>query len=573
MLEVQVRNERQQEKVAHAEGPLLIGRAPEGEGRHLVIEDLRVSRRQLRVSLGQGGRVFIENLGKDLRLADGEVLTRGNSQSFALPLSLRIGHTTLELTGPSADLHTIAPPVSATTVRDVQAAPPSVTNLASLGQSPAPEVLTHWFETLLSVQAAAANSDAFHEQTARALVELVGLDRGLVLKREGNDWGLVAGHSRDGQSSDKFSRTVLREVLSGRRTYFDSPRGADLAQSLLSLECVVASPIFGPDQQVVGVVYGSRDLRRAAAGQAGISNLEAQVVQLLAGAVSAGLSRVEQEEEAARLRVQFEQFFSPALASELERNPRLLDANEREITVLFSDVRGFSAIAEQLGARRTYELVGDLLDRLTKQVLEHGGVVVDYYGDGLEAMWNAPTDQPDHSLLASRAALAMQAEMPGLNETWGADVGRPLRVGIGLHRGTALVGNAGSKRRMKYGPRGHVVNLASRVESATKKLGARVLVTDAVRAGLGEELELRRLGPARVAGIDELVGLHELGAPEDPSSSDVHARVLEHFEAERFEEAIRAAEGVQPGAALSLLLESAARGQASGGAAFDLSRK
>ena len=279
----------------------------------------------------------------------------------------------------------------------------------------------------------------------------------------------------------------------------------------MSLECVVASPIFGPQDSVEGVVYGSRDLRRSPSGS-GITALEAQVVQLLAGAVSAGWARLEQEAEAARLRVQFEQFFSPRLAAELERNPRLLDATEREITVLFSDVRGFSSVSERLGARQTYEMIADLLDGLTKQVLAHGGVIGDYYGDGLEAMWNAPTDQPGHALQACRAALAMQAEMPGLNDTWRREVGEPLRVGIGLHSGRALVGNAGSRRRLKYGPRGHVVNLASRVEGATKKLGVSVLVTEAVAAQVRQaaDLVLRRLGRARMAGVDEPVDLHEL---------------------------------------------------------------
>jgi len=188
-------------------------------------------------------------------------------------------------------------------------------------------------------------------------------------------------------------------------------------------------------------------------------------------------------------------------------------------------------------------------------------------------MWNAPTDQPDHSLLASRAALAMQAELPGLNETWSEHVGEPLRVGIGLHRGTALVGNAGSRRRMKYGPRGHVVNLASRVESATKRLGVTTLVTDTVRAALGDELPLRRMGRARMAGIDELVGLYQLGSAADEVTGEAHARALEFFETSRYEQAISSGGGVEPDAALSLLLEAAASGDSAQGAAFDLSRK
>ena len=193
MLEVHVHNDRQDQRVCHEDGPLLIGRAPEGEGRLLVIEDLRVSRRQLRVERREGRKIVLENFGKDLRLTDGTLIERGGMKEVELPLRLRVGNTNLEFSGSPSELATIAPPVSATLQRVRHEAQPSFSNLASLGQSPTPEVLTRWFETLLSVQAAAANSDVFHEQTARALVDLVGLDRGLVLRKQGPDWRLLAG--------------------------------------------------------------------------------------------------------------------------------------------------------------------------------------------------------------------------------------------------------------------------------------------------------------------------------------------------------------------------------------------
>ncbi|MCA1481109.1 hypothetical protein I6F37_39950, partial [Bradyrhizobium sp. NBAIM08] len=147
------------------------------------------------------------------------------------------------------------------------------------------------------------------------------------------------------------------------------------------------SPVFGAADGIVGVVYGSRGIQPGAK-RPGILPMEARLVQLLAGAVSAGLARMEKEAEAARNRARFEQFASPVVAAELERNPELLAGNEREITVPFSDLRGFSRISEQLGARDTFQLVADVMDTLTEQVLKHGGIIIDYYGDGLAAMWN-----------------------------------------------------------------------------------------------------------------------------------------------------------------------------------------
>jgi adenylate cyclase len=248
----------------------------------------------------------------------------------------------------------------------------------------------------------------------------------------------------------------------------------------------------------------------------GITPLEAQWVQLLAAAVSAGLARKEQEAAAARNRARFEQFFSPELADELERNPSLLEGATRDITIFFSDIRSFSRISEVLPARDLFRFVGDVMDRLTECILQFKGVIIDYYGDGVAAMWNAPTDLANHAELACRAAMAMQEEAVRLNETWQEVIGMPLKFGIGIHTGTAEVGNAGSSRRLKYGPRGHAVNLAARVEGATKQMGVPVLITGATRAALGKDFATRRLCSVRVVGMEESVALYELycGTPQ-----------------------------------------------------------
>jgi adenylate cyclase len=281
------------------------------------------------------------------------------------------------------------------------------------------------------------------------------------------------------------------------------------------------------------VIYGSRS-RLSSHHGGGIGALEAQVVQLLASAAGAGLARQAQEAEATQLRAQFEQFFSPKLARELQKNPRLLEGQEREVTVLFSDLRGFSRLAERLGPRNICKLVGDAMDCFSSRVKEFDGVVVDFAGDGMLAMWNAPADQEDHASLACRAALAMLNDLPTISEAWKETLPAPLSLGIGINTGTALVGNVGSRSRFKYGPFGHTVNLASRVEGATKHLGIPILVTQTTKARIGENFATRRICKARLLGIDEPVDLFELSAEKAPaewvSRRDAYEKALKLYE-------------------------------------------
>ena len=292
---------------------------------------------------------------------------------------------------------------------------------------------------------------------------------------------------------------------------------------------------------MIGAVYGAR---RGSGRSLEIQPLEAQLTQVLAAAVAAGLARLESEAQAARRRVQFEQFFTPDLAAALDRDPALLDGSEREVTVLFADIRGFSGLSEKMLARLACELIRDIMEHLTAKIMESSGVVVDYIGDGLLAMWNAPLEQPDHAARACRAALAMRDGLPELNRRWEGRIGRTIGLGIGINSGPALVGNTGSHQKFKYGPLGHTVNLASRVEGATKHLGVSLLITGSTRARLGNDFATRRLCRARVVGIAGEVELHELHAesasPEWQDRCESYEHALALYEAGKWSEASQA---------------------------------
>ncbi|MEM7697232.1 MAG: response regulator [Verrucomicrobiota bacterium] len=232
------------------------------------------------------------------------------------------------------------------------------------------------------------------------------------------------------------------------------------------------------------------------------------------------MARLNASLEKKRLREQvFEQHFTPELARELARNPdpMKMQARQARVTCLFCDIRGFSSISEKLGPSQTVDWLSGVMGEFSSIVIDHGGVLVDYTGDELLAMWGAPSEQPNHAELACRAALEIMARLPSINESWQPIVGAETAVGIGVNTGEALVGNIGTHRKFKYGPLGTVVNLASRVQGATRFLKTSLLITGDTAAELPPDLLTRRLCQVRVQNIVAPVDLHELESIDSPA--------------------------------------------------------
>jgi adenylate cyclase len=517
MLRFFVSNKKDSLRFEHAGGLLEFGREAKMGSPRVVLNDPYVSSSHLRVEERPGGQVQVTNLSKRLPvlLADGTEIGIDEVSTVALPARMTIGESLIEIQSgeelpidPSS-LMTVAQPVNRSSVTK-----PLV--LDQLTGNPNPEELARWFESVITVQRAAAGSPNFYNEIARAVVELIGLDYALVMLRKGDDWDVVSRYAAPDAPRLEFSRTVLDRLIAEKRTFYQASGLTNTAQSLSGITTLVASPVLDSEgEKVLGAVYGAK-VRRSALGGDELKPLHAQLVQVLAAAAGAGIARMESETEAARRLVQFEQFFSRELAEELDRNPELLAGQDREVTILVSDVRGFSRIAERFSPRETCLLMGDVLERLTTRIKDHGGVVVDYAGDGILAMWNAPVPQPDHAARACRAAIAMLGELAGLNERWAERIQTRLALGIGINTGEALVGNTGSVHRLKYGPLGNTVNLASRVEGVTKQLGVPVLITETTHEKLGGAFATRRLCQVRVVGIDTPVVLHELHGETAP---------------------------------------------------------
>ncbi|MBL8591026.1 MAG: adenylate/guanylate cyclase domain-containing protein, partial [Methylobacteriaceae bacterium] len=277
------------------------------------------------------------------------------------------------------------------------------------------------------------------------------------------------------------------------------------------------------------------------------------------------------ESERRSVREAFGRYLSPVMVARLADDPSglRLGGETRVVTALFADARAFTARAETLDARGVVDFLNRLHTPLTAAVLAEGGTVDKYIGDGLMAFWNAPIETADHAARACRAALAMQRAVARLDAAMQAEAeaaGRrhvPVRIGVGVNTGEAFVGNMGSAQRFDYSIVGDMVNVAARLESATKELGAPILVAEATRAAAGD-LRFLPMPPVEVKGKAaqlRIYALHGEAAAGDgfEALAAAHARALAAATAGERESALaalRTMPAARPYAALYARLEA-----------------
>jgi adenylate cyclase len=246
-------------------------------------------------------------------------------------------------------------------------------------------------------------------------------------------------------------------------------------------------------------------------------NLTLPLLTLVGNVSLVALYRVVVEErEKRRVRGSFQQYLSPEVIRRLLEQPKLVQPRKTEVTVMFSDIRNFTTISEQLDAQDLALLLNGYLSDMTRIVFNTQGTLDKYIGDAVMAFWGAPFEESDHAVRSCRAALAMMQRVAELREEWQA-AGHPrLDIGIGLNTGTASVGNMGSKLRYGYTAMGDVVNLSSRLEALNKEFRTHILAGpatyDAARnAGfLFRELDLIQVhGKLKPVTIYELIGWQE----------------------------------------------------------------
>jgi signal transduction histidine kinase len=356
MLHFHVHNVRERQHLEHASGPIEFGRVPsQNRVPRCIIQDAYVSRDHVRLEELSSGQVRVENLStkQDITLAD-RVIPPGGQALVHAPLRLVIGDTTIDVEPAIPD--GVEPDSLKTVLQPFKARSPAEAreSLAPLASAPTPEVLTQWFEAVMAVQRTSPATPEFFEQTARALVDLVWLDSGLILLRNGDAWRVAARAFRDdGPPGREFSHTILNRVVSERRTFFQPRMSASQSDSLHNIGSVVASPIFDAQEQVIGALYGTRS--RAPRSRE-VGPLEAQLVQVLATAVGAGLIRLEQDMRASQLRIAAE----AAQAADRTKSQFLANMSH-ELRTPLNAIIGYSEMLQEMAADEGAEaLVPDL---------------------------------------------------------------------------------------------------------------------------------------------------------------------------------------------------------------------
>ena len=224
-----------------------------------------------------------------------------------------------------------------------------------------------------------------------------------------------------------------------------------------------------------------------------------------------------EEKEKRKVRTAFGQYLSPEVIRRLLVNPRLVEPKKTDITVMFSDIRGFTSISEKLDAQELALFLNQYLSDMTRIVFSYHGTLDKYIGDAVMAFWGAPFEEEGHAARGCNAALEMMKRVRELQKEWEAQGKPSLEIGIGLNTGVASVGNMGSALRYGYTALGDAVNLSSRLEGLNKDYGTHIIVNETTYQGAkGDGFVFRELDLMRVKGKLQPVTIYQLmGRKED----------------------------------------------------------
>jgi adenylate cyclase len=221
---------------------------------------------------------------------------------------------------------------------------------------------------------------------------------------------------------------------------------------------------------------------------------------------------VTEEREKKKIRGAFQYYLTASVVNEILKDPSKLKlgGDKKHLSVMFSDIRGFTSISEKLSPEELVRLLNEYLTAMTDIVFKYDGLLDKYIGDAIMAVFGAPLDQPDHAFRACRTALEMMSELRRLREKWAAE-GRPdVDIGVGINSGDMVVGNMGSEMRFDYTVMGDSVNLASRLEGTNKEYGTHIILSEFTYEIVKDDFACRQLDAVRVKGKKLPVRIFEL---------------------------------------------------------------
>ena len=345
----------------------------------------------------------------------------------------------------------------------------------------------------------AINVEALLERIASHASKILDIDRVSILLLD-EKGVLVPKISRDKQGSDAgrtVPRSIAQNVVEKQLAILSDNAGEDqrfggqsiLMQRVRSAMCV---PLIGKEK-VLGVLYVDNVTTTHRFGDEDLAFLIAfSGIAAVAIENSVYAERIKQE---ALVRSNFERYFAPQLAARIATSPDAvkLGGEKRPVAVLFSDIRGFTALSETMDPDDIALLLTEYFTEMVECVFRHGGTLDKFIGDAVMAQWGAPLSAPDDADRAMAAALDMMRELDTLNEKWRGQ-GRPeLEIGVGLNFGVAFAGNIGSERRLEFTVIGDTVNTARRLCEVAE--GGEILISDEMRRALTNLPQLRERPP------------------------------------------------------------------------------
>ncbi len=374
------------------------------------------------------------------------------------------------------------------------------------------------------------NSPKYFHGIAQAVMRVMDMDRVQIITRQSGSWVYDDKNlflKSPNSEAELPSRKLLDKVLAtGRLATYPDDGPDEASASLMEMQTAIASPLFDPtskSSELMGVLYADRRWRMGSRRNATITSDEKEFIGILTVATAYRLENVKKERELTT----YQQFFSQKVIDNLlDKGDAFLDGKDTEVSVLFCDIRGFSKATDSMAANAAMQWLSDTLSELSEVVLQADGVLVDYVGDELFAMWGAPEENESHSFSAIQAALAMMKLKRLLNERYKDKITFKIDFGIGLNTGEARVGNTGSRQKFKYGPMGRTVNLGSRIQGLTKQWKVSTLMADTTARVVPSDIPKRRLCRAKVVGLDGDVTLYQLMS-EDEADNELISKYEE----------------------------------------------
>jgi adenylate cyclase len=513
-------------------GPtLVIGRAPNSD---IPIFDPTISRRHAEVECGDGS-FAVRDLGSSngtyvngeriaqKEIAPGDVLTFGKV-SFkvteapeappAPPPRPAAGLTTPDTPRGGGTIRRELPAFGVSGMLSGQLRAPDITVSPTADESRNERRLALLVEIAKGLSGA-VDIDRLLDKVATYVFQIFDADRVAInlLDEHGEMVPKISRDRRGTEAGRTIPQSISRKVIQEKVAVLTDNAPEDTrfgGQSILlqSVRSAMCAPLLGTDHQVQGVLYVDN---QAATHQFGDEDLDFLVAFSGIGGVAIENSKFsERIRKEALVRSNFERYFAPSLAARIASAPDAvrLGGDKRAIAILFSDIRGFTALSETMNPDDMASLLSEYFTEMVDCVFRHGGTLDKFMGDAVMAQWGAPIAGADDADRAMTAALDMMRGLDELNRKWRA-AGKPtLQIGIGLNYGEAFAGNIGSERRLEFTVIGDAVNTASRLCSAAD--GGEILLTDDLRRALRHPPRMKERAQIELKGKSQMVAVYSV---------------------------------------------------------------